>query len=137
MVWYISTVPDQTVPKYMGLPLMNGIASAGDSNEYSAGDHVHPHDTTKADAVLLNNYLLKAGNSKTDPMTGSIWLGSTNRVLLTDSGNSYIGLSNTGSAIELAGMGSGGVNLITSLGTAKYNGIEIATVNDISNLENQ
>lgn len=33
-----------------GNPIMDGTASAGTLNSYSRGDHVHPSDTTKADA---------------------------------------------------------------------------------------
>ena len=31
-------------------PLMNGVASVGTENAFARGDHVHPSDTTKADA---------------------------------------------------------------------------------------
>ena len=33
-------------------PLMDGTASAGTSNKYSRGDHVHPSDTTKVDKIV-------------------------------------------------------------------------------------
>lgn len=35
-------VPDQTVPASNTLPLTDGVASAGTSNEYARGDHRHP-----------------------------------------------------------------------------------------------
>ena len=39
-------------------PSMDGTASPGTSDYFSRGDHVHPHDTSKADLVLLSDYLL-------------------------------------------------------------------------------
>lgn len=36
-------------------PLMDGTASAGSSNMYSRGDHVHPTDTSRANASDLND----------------------------------------------------------------------------------
>lgn len=45
-------VPDQMVPPSDALPLMNGAtASAGVSNQYSRGDHVHQSDATKLNKV--------------------------------------------------------------------------------------
>lgn len=46
-------IPDQTVAKYSGLPLMDGEAAAGDVNEYASGTHRHPTDTTRASVVDL------------------------------------------------------------------------------------
>lgn len=34
-------------------PLMNGIASTGESDDYARGDHVHPHDSIKANQAEL------------------------------------------------------------------------------------
>ena len=42
---------DETVSPYTTNPLMNGNATAGTTNQYSRGDHVHPKDTSKADAA--------------------------------------------------------------------------------------
>lgn len=36
-----------SVSPYTSNPAMNGVASAGSSNDYARGDHVHPSDTTK------------------------------------------------------------------------------------------
>ena len=41
--------PGKSVSPYEYSPTMNGTASAGISLEYSRGDHVHPHDNSKAD----------------------------------------------------------------------------------------
>lgn len=46
-------IPDQTVQKSSSTPLMDGTASAGSSNQYAAGDHRHPTDTTRASAQAL------------------------------------------------------------------------------------
>lgn len=46
------TIP--TVPSaYTSNPSMNGTASAGSSSNWSRGDHIHPHDTSKADVLTL------------------------------------------------------------------------------------
>lgn len=39
------------------LPLEDGTASAGTSNQYSRKDHVHPHDSTKEDANNKTSYI--------------------------------------------------------------------------------
>ena len=41
-------VPDQLTPASDAIPLVNGVASAGQVNEYSRGDHRHPTDETRA-----------------------------------------------------------------------------------------
>lgn len=38
---------------YTGLPVMDGEASAGQSEQWSRGDHRHGHDSTKADVTAL------------------------------------------------------------------------------------
>jgi hypothetical protein len=49
------------------LPLMNGAANAGNSVAWSAGNHVHPVDTSRAAASALANYL---------PLTGGVLNGN-------------------------------------------------------------
>lgn len=44
------TIPEGVV-KSTTTPKMNGTASAGTETKFAAGDHVHPHDTTKVDKV--------------------------------------------------------------------------------------
>lgn len=39
---------------YDGTPEMDGAASAGNSSEFSRGNHRHPHDSSKADVTALN-----------------------------------------------------------------------------------
>lgn len=39
--------PNTAVPASNATPLMNGVASAGTSSQYSRGDHRHPTDTSK------------------------------------------------------------------------------------------
>lgn len=46
-------VPDQLTPASDAIPLMNGVAAAGESEEYARGDHRHPTDTTRASAEEL------------------------------------------------------------------------------------
>lgn len=56
-------------------PLMDGDASAGTENLYAAGDHVHPHDSTKVDAeegkVLSSNDFTDALKDKLDAIDGT------------------------------------------------------------------
>ena len=42
---------------YTSTPEMDGTGSAGSSTEWAKGDHVHPSDTTKADASTVNGIL--------------------------------------------------------------------------------
>lgn len=125
-------IPNEAPTATNAVPLMDGVAEVGDSNEYARGDHRHPSDASKADAVDLNNYLPLAGNSQVDAMTGSIWLGSANKVYLSDSGNTYIGQDTTNQQTLLVSPGSGGVDIQTSLGTLKYNGVEVSTIDNLS-----
>lgn len=111
------------------MPIMDGTASAGMSNEYARGDHVHPVDVTKADVSALDNYLPKSGNSQTDQMTGDIWVGQ-NKIRLTPTGNSYIG-QNTENTTEIVGNGVGGVDIQSPLGSVKANG-KVVVVNGIN-----
>lgn len=90
------------------IPLMdNANGAAGTATTISRSDHRHPSDITKANISDLDDY----------------------------SGNSYIGLNDTSAKIDFVGAGAAGIDLITPLGTAKYNGVEIATVDDISSIE--
>ena len=61
-------------------PQMDGTASAGSSALYARGDHVHPHDTSKADAATT-----LAGYGITDAKieSGTITLGSNTITPLT------------------------------------------------------
>jgi hypothetical protein len=47
-------VPDQLTPASNITPLVDGVASAGQSNEYARGDHRHPTDATRASVEDLN-----------------------------------------------------------------------------------
>lgn len=52
--------PNTAVPASNATPLMNGVASAGTSSQYSRGDHRHPTDTSKVN---------KSGDTMTGPLT--------------------------------------------------------------------
>ena len=63
-------------------PQMDGTASAGSSALYARGDHVHPHDTSKADkATTLAGY----GITDAKIASGTITLGSNTITPLTAS----------------------------------------------------
>lgn len=48
-------VPDQMIPASNAMPLINGVASVGQSEEYARGDHRHPTDTTRASVNSVLN----------------------------------------------------------------------------------
>lgn len=113
-------------------PLMDGIADAGSSVRYSRADHRHPHDTTKADASDLDNYLPLAGNTQTTRMTGPLWISSGQRINISNSGNSYIQQNTTNNTTEIVGNGVGGIDLIVNNGDAKVNGDRIITETELN-----
>lgn len=47
-------VPDQLTPASIATPLMDGIPTAGESEEYARGDHRHPTDTTRVSVEAFN-----------------------------------------------------------------------------------
>ena len=49
-------VPDQLTPASDATPLINGVASAGQSEEYARGDHRHPTDTTRVSVEEFNAF---------------------------------------------------------------------------------
>ncbi len=66
------TVPDQFTPASTSVPLMDGVGSAGVTEEYARGDHRHPSDTNKLDKsggtmtglLKLANDGLRSGNEE-------------------------------------------------------------------------
>lgn len=79
-------VVDETVPKSEILPLMDGVATIGDSNTYAAGNHVHPHDTTKANVEDLTAVQQNLNNYKTT-VEGQLNLKADKTELTTLSGD--------------------------------------------------
>lgn len=63
-------------------PQMDGTASAGSSALYARGDHVHPHDSSKADAATT---LAGYGITDANIASGTITLGSNTITPLTAS----------------------------------------------------
>ena len=47
-------VPNDPIPASNKTPLIDGVATAGSSEEYARGDHRHPTDTTRASVEELN-----------------------------------------------------------------------------------
>ena len=47
-------VPNDPIPASNKTPLIDGVATAGSSEEYARGDHRHPTDTTRASVEALN-----------------------------------------------------------------------------------
>ena len=50
--WTATNVTDEIPTAYTSNPAMDGTASPGSSTSWAKGDHVHPHDTSKADTGL-------------------------------------------------------------------------------------
>lgn len=51
-----TSVPDQLTPASDATPLVNGVATPGESNEYARGDHRHPTDTTRVGVTEFNAF---------------------------------------------------------------------------------
>lgn len=100
-------IPSDSVFPYEGLPLMDGSADSGSSSQYARGDHRHPSDTTKANVSDLDGYFPLVGNSQSNPISGDVWFKDS-RIKNNDEG----------------------LDIITAA-TVKYNGEEVATVNNI------
>lgn len=130
-------IPDQTVDPYNGTPLMDGEANTGSSKEYSRGDHRHPTDTTRAAAADLDNYLKLAGNTQATKITGDVWLGSDKALRISDNGESYIAHNSNSQQTEIISNGFGGINVQLSAGTFQYNGMEIATLQNVGEVSNK
>jgi hypothetical protein len=64
----ISTDVLTAIPPSNNFPLMDGMASAGVGLGYSAFDHVHPTDTSRAPVTALQNYLPLSGGTLTGPL---------------------------------------------------------------------
>ena len=68
-----------SVSPYTSNPAMDGTASAGSSNDYSRGDHVHPSDTNKVN---------KSGDTMTGALTVQGAITSTSEI--TDGGGNVL-----------------------------------------------
>lgn len=60
-----------SVSPYTSNPAMDGTASAGSSNDYARGDHVHPSDTSKQD-LLVSGTNIKTVNNESILGSGNI-----------------------------------------------------------------
>jgi hypothetical protein len=58
----LTPVPDKVIPKTTTIPLMNGTAAIGSEENYAAGNHVHPTDTTRASQNDLTNHTSNLSN---------------------------------------------------------------------------
>ncbi len=71
---------------YTSLPVMDGDASSGQSEQWARGDHRHGHDSTKADETALTAHTgdhsnPHAVNASQVPYTGSLGTGSVKDML--------------------------------------------------------
>lgn len=105
-------IPDGAIQASDLLPLMDGNADTGNSNQYSRGDHVHPSDTSKAEASDL---------IATDNRVSALSTDLSNYKSSTDSALSMV---ETAVATNTGNLS----NVTTRVGTAETN---------ISNLQGQ
>lgn len=68
------TIPSQSMKASDGIPLINGEAQAGESNEYARGDHRHPTDTTRLSVQKFNEFKDEI-NEATTPFI--VYIGNT------------------------------------------------------------
>jgi hypothetical protein len=59
------------VPPSDSLPLANGTASAGTSEEYARGDHVHPSSGPSPDTVITAAGFIKTDSTSNDLLVGN------------------------------------------------------------------
>lgn len=105
----LEPVPDGSVQASNLVPLMDGTAETGTSNEYSRGDHRHPSDASKADASELtstNNNLQSLSDNYFQ------FVDTTESVLETLNSNIY---TNTGNIAALKARVGTAESDITSL----------------------
>lgn len=57
---------------YDSAPEMDGTATAGASDDYARGDHVHPHDTTKQDALAVSATTATRGSAASTISVNSV-----------------------------------------------------------------
>lgn len=80
LLYFWTLIKNMFAKPFDANPQMDGTASAGSSALYARGDHVHPHDTSKADtATTLAGY----GITDAKIESGTITLGSNTITPLT------------------------------------------------------
>lgn len=81
----IGAAVDNAVPSGSNVaPSMDGTASAGVSNNFSRGDHVHPTDTSRAASSHTHGNITNAGALQSTDIT----IASGDKLVVTDSSNS-------------------------------------------------
>lgn len=75
-----SDIPEGVQP-YTSDPAMNGTASAGSSEKFSRGDHVHPVDTSRAAASHTHGNVTNDGKLQTSDVT----IANGDKLVITDS----------------------------------------------------
>lgn len=94
----IVTLPPagSTISPASAAPIMDGTAAVGSSAKYAREDHVHPHDTSKQDALTFDS---TPTASSTNPVTsGGIYTALQNilaNITIGQNGNWYIGQTDT------------------------------------------
>lgn len=110
--------PAGTTSPATAAPIMDGTAAVGTSAKYAREDHVHPSDSSKADASDLADYVLRAG----DTLTGNLFAELGSEVGLeygTDPGDLTAFIGNNGQNILI--YNNDGVVDITNVKTPTNN----------------
>ena len=98
------------VSPYTGNPAMDGTASAGSSDDYARGDHIHPTDTSRQAALISgtniktvnSTSLLGSGNVAVQPtLVSGTNIKTVNNESLLGSGNVSISFDETSTEIPL------------------------------------
>lgn len=99
-------------------PKMNGTAAVGTETAFARGDHVHPSDTTKADANHNhdNTYLKLSGGTMTGPITFSADQGQIG--LTADTAEAKVEMDTQAAEILFKNKTTNKTNRVTVSGTA-------------------
>lgn len=100
------------------VPKMNGTAAVGTETAFARGDHVHPSDTTKADANHNhdNTYLKLSGGTMTGPITFSADQGQIG--FTADTAESKVEMDAQAAEILFKNKTTSKTNRVTVSGTA-------------------
>lgn len=100
------------------VPKMNGTAAVGTETAFARGDHVHPSDTTKADANHNhdNTYLKLSGGTMTGPITFSADQGQIG--LTADTAEAKVEMDTQAAEILFKNKTTNKTNRVTVSGTA-------------------
>lgn len=121
-------------PPNTSVPLMDGVSSAGNSNNYARGDHRHPTDTTRASTAVAtqtsNGLMSSADKIKLDGIGGSAVTGVKGKAETTyRTGNVNLTPANIGAVNKSGDTMDGALNLANNTPNAVGDDVEIGDFN--------